>query len=119
MRDSRLVINEVGGGGSAIARWVNFDRTFDFTMLKLRAEQAKEDWLEEKSRYKEKKKELQTLAEEKGMMNKHRKEVERIVTDHRKTYEKGRKKHQEKIRFLKEKHRLTLRTLDEEDARKK
>ena len=28
-------MNDVGGGGSAIARWVNFDRTFDLIMLAL------------------------------------------------------------------------------------
>ena len=33
--DSRLEMKAVGGGGSAIARWVNFDRTFDLIMFAL------------------------------------------------------------------------------------
>ena len=88
------------------------DQEYVGGLLKLRARQAREDWLEEKTRYRKMRSCLQESAKKCGLQNKYKTGIRKIIDDHRELYKRGRKKHQEKIEFLKRKYKVDIKKLE-------
>ena len=66
------------------------DQDYVCGLLRLRAVQAKTDWAEERRRYRKKKGELSSLAEESGKENMFKKELVKIAEEHKEVYRIGR-----------------------------
>merc|ERR1711954_21664 len=102
----RSVKNGYKGDKKEFARGLNGkrDKTYIEGMMKLRMEQAREDWRVAKSMYLERKERIRREELEQGRLNAYKKELKKMVEKHNELYLRERERHRDKIDRLEAKH---------------
>ena len=76
------------------------DEKYITGLLRMRSDQAREDWEDARKDYREEKEKILREAKEDGCKNKVRRELSKIAKTYSKNYEEGRRRHSRKIDHL-------------------